>query len=73
VNHKVVLVLDNIAKSLPLLVFLGSQCKHEEWARLVRVMFFTNAAAGLAYGDGNAVLCGDSKIPKPKKIHICNK
>ena len=68
VNLKAVLVVDNIAKGPSIGgVRMAADVSTEECARLARAMTFKNAAAGLAYGGGKAVLYGDPKMPKSEK------
>ena len=68
VNLKAVLVIDNVAKGPSIGgVRMAADVSTEECIRLARAMTFKNAAAGLAYGGGKAVLYGDPKMPKTEK------
>ncbi|UCB54438.1 MAG: Glu/Leu/Phe/Val dehydrogenase [Thiotrichales bacterium] len=71
VNLKAVLVVDNIAKGPSIGgVRMAADVSTEECIRLARAMTFKNAAAGLAYGGGKAVLYGDPKMPKTEKEQL---
>jgi len=71
VNLKAVLVVDNIAKGPSIGgVRMAADVSTEECMRLARAMTFKNAAAGLAYGGGKAVLYGDPKMPKTEKEQL---
>mgnify|MGYP001818344575 CR=1 FL=1 len=71
VNLKAVLVVDNVAKGPSIGgVRMAADVSTEECIRLARAMTFKNAAAGLAYGGGKAVLYGDPKMPKTEKEHL---
>jgi glutamate dehydrogenase (NAD(P)+) len=71
VNLKAVLVVDNIAKGPSIGgVRMAADVSTEECMRLARAMTFKNAAAGLCYGGGKAVLYGDPKMPKTEKEQL---
>lgn len=68
IDLKAVLVVDNVAKGPSIGgVRMAADVTTEECARLARAMTFKNAAAGLPYGGGKAVLIGDPKMPIEKK------
>ena len=71
VNLKAVLVVDNVAKGPSIGgVRMAADVSTEECMRLARAMTFKNAAAGLCYGGGKAVLYGDPKMPKTEKEQL---
>ena len=71
VNLKAVLVVDNIAKGPSIGgVRMAADVSTEECMRLARAMTLKNAAAGLAYGGGKAVLYGDPKMPQAEKENL---
>lgn len=71
INLKAVLVVDNIAKGPSIGgVRMAADVSSEECMRLARAMTLKNAAAGLAYGGGKAVLYGDPKMPKFEKEQL---
>ncbi len=68
IGLKGILVVDNVAKGPSIGgVRMAADVTVEECARLARAMTFKNAAAGLPYGGGKAVLMGDPKMPKHEK------
>ncbi len=72
VNLKAILVVDNVAKGPSIGgVRMAPDVSTEECMRLARAMTYKNAAAGLPYGGGKAVLFGDPQMPmKNKEILI---
>ena len=68
IGLKGVLVVDNVATGPSIGgIRMAVDVTVEECARLARAMTFKNAAAGLPYGGGKAVLIGDPKMPKEQK------
>ena len=49
---------------------MAADVSTEECMRLARAMTLKNAAAGLAYGGGKAVLYGDPKMPQTEKENL---
>jgi glutamate dehydrogenase (NAD(P)+) len=71
INLKAVLAVDNIAKGPSIGgVRMAADVSTEECCRLARAMTLKNAAAGLPYGGGKAVLYGDPKMPKEQKQQL---
>lgn len=68
VGLKAVLVVDNVAAGPSIGgVRMASDVSTEECFRLARSMTLKNAAAGLPYGGGKAVIYGDPKMDMDKK------
>jgi glutamate dehydrogenase (NAD(P)+) len=71
IKLKAVLAVDNIAKGPSIGgVRMAADVSTEECCRLARAMTLKNAAAGLPYGGGKAVLYGDPKMPKEQKQQL---
>jgi glutamate dehydrogenase (NAD(P)+) len=71
VGLKAVLVVDNVAAGPSIGgVRMAPDVSTEECFRLARVMTLKNAAAGLPYGGGKAVIYGDPKMAPEKKIEL---
>ena len=68
VGLKAVLVVDNVAAGPSIGgVRMAPDVSTEECFRLARSMTLKNAAAGLPYGGGKAVIYGDPKMDREKK------
>lgn len=68
IELKAVLVVDNVALGPSIGgVRMAPDVSIEECARLARTMTLKNAAAGLPYGGGKAVIYGDPKMSTKKK------
>ncbi len=71
VGLKAVLVVDNVAAGPSIGgVRMAPDVSTEECFRLARAMTLKNAAAGLPYGGGKAVVYGDPKMAAEKKIEL---
>ncbi|WP_445475405.1 Glu/Leu/Phe/Val family dehydrogenase [Methanococcoides methylutens] len=71
VGLKAVLVVDNVAAGPSIGgVRMAPDVSTEECFRLARAMTLKNAAAGLPYGGGKAVVYGDPKMAPEKKIEL---
>lgn len=71
VGLKAVLVVDNVASGPSIGgVRMDPDVSTEECFRLARAMTLKNAAAGLPYGGGKAVVYGDPKMDPEKKIEL---
>lgn len=68
IGLKGILVVDNVAKG-PAIggLRIATDVTTEECVRLARAMTMKNAAAGIAYGGGKTVICGDPNMDKEKK------
>ncbi|AKB85288.1 Glu/Leu/Phe/Val dehydrogenase [Methanococcoides methylutens] len=71
VGLRAVLVVDNVAAGPSIGgVRMASDVSTEECFRLARAMTLKNAAAGLPYGGGKAVVYADPKMEKEKKAEL---
>ncbi|WP_244603613.1 Glu/Leu/Phe/Val dehydrogenase [Methanococcoides sp. AM1] len=71
VGLKAVLVVDNVAAGPSIGgVRMAPDVSTEECFRLARAMTLKNAAAGLPYGGGKAVVYGDPKMAPEKKVEL---
>ncbi len=71
VGLKAVLVVDNVAAGPSIGgVRMAPDVSTEECFRLARAMTLKNAAAGIPYGGGKAVVYGDPKMAPEKKIKL---
>lgn len=71
VGLKAVLVVDNVAAGPSIGgVRMAPDVSTEECFRLARAMTLKNAAAGLPYGGGKAVVYADPKMEKEKKVKL---